>query len=244
MLSKFPNISFAFAYGSGVFNQGQWGMLDLMFAVNDPLNWHKENLKLNPQDYSALRYLGPNAICRIQNYGPGVYYNTYAKINNVECKYGVCSLESLKQDLREWNSLYFAGRMHKPTKILIPNDEVMELQQENLRNAVRVARLIGGDLLTTICRLSYLGDTRIMIENPNKIKNIVLNQKQELLEMYNFQLLETKEQMEKRIPIKGDLVKEIKRRVFKSSLQQSVKGLFTAGIKSIRYVLEKNNKVY
>lgn len=54
LLSKFPKVDFAFAYGSGAIEQGGYNytvndddegaklpMLDLILAVDDPILWHK-----------------------------------------------------------------------------------------------------------------------------------------------------------------------------------------------------------
>ena len=69
ILSHFPKVQFAMAYGSGVFKQrGNHHnlMLDLVFAVSDPYEWHKQNLQLHQHHYSFLSYFGPKAICHIQ----------------------------------------------------------------------------------------------------------------------------------------------------------------------------------
>ena len=52
-------------------------MMDFMIAVEDPLEWHRENLKFNRKHYSFLNYAGPEHIANIQdNYGAKVYFNT------------------------------------------------------------------------------------------------------------------------------------------------------------------------
>lgn len=51
--------------------------MDFVFAVNDPLDWHRENMRLNPRHYSSLRLLGPAFIESTQmGWGAQVYYNT------------------------------------------------------------------------------------------------------------------------------------------------------------------------
>ena len=52
ILQQFPQVQFAFAYGSGVFKQpglyankvhpSDGPMTDLIFAVDDPIAWHRE----------------------------------------------------------------------------------------------------------------------------------------------------------------------------------------------------------
>ncbi|KAJ0407581.1 hypothetical protein ATCC90586_006224 [Pythium insidiosum] len=66
----FPAVQFAMAYGSGVFKQknhdSSTSMIDLVFAVDDPLAWHTENLARNASHYSFLQYFGADAITRVQ----------------------------------------------------------------------------------------------------------------------------------------------------------------------------------
>jgi hypothetical protein len=41
-------------------------MVDLIFAVQETKAWHKENIARNRKDYSALKFLGPKTISKIQ----------------------------------------------------------------------------------------------------------------------------------------------------------------------------------
>uniref|UniRef100_A0A1A8GIK3 Phosphatidate cytidylyltransferase, mitochondrial n=1 Tax=Nothobranchius korthausae TaxID=1143690 RepID=A0A1A8GIK3_9TELE len=97
ILAQFPqDISLAFAYGSGVFqqhgtSQGQMekNMLDFVFAVDDPVTWHTMNLLQNRKHYSILKFLGPTKISSIQNdYGASMYYNTLVPVDGRIIKYG------------------------------------------------------------------------------------------------------------------------------------------------------------
>jgi len=59
-------------------------MVDLIFVVDNPTEWHTDNLKMNPSHYSFLKYLGPKAISSIQeNLACGVYYNTFANVDEM-----------------------------------------------------------------------------------------------------------------------------------------------------------------
>ncbi|XP_033104857.1 phosphatidate cytidylyltransferase, mitochondrial-like, partial [Anneissia japonica] len=93
ILSTFPaGINYAFAYGSAVFKQqnniDSKNMIDLIFVVDDPSEWHAANLHQNLHHYSMLRHCGSDSIASIQdNIGAGVYYNT-----RVECQNMVCCL--------------------------------------------------------------------------------------------------------------------------------------------------------
>nr|XP_029509625.1 phosphatidate cytidylyltransferase, mitochondrial [Oncorhynchus nerka] len=179
ILSQFPqDISLAFAYGSGVFkqngtSQGQMGknMLDFVFAVDDPVTWHTMNLMQNRKHYSALKFLGPRKISRIQEeHGAGVYYNTLVPVDGRIMKYGVISTDSLIDDLLHWKTLYIAGRLHKPVKILVQgeNGKMRAALVGNLKSAVTASFLMlpesfsEEDLLLQIAGLSYAGISSIV----------------------------------------------------------------------------------
>ncbi|KAI1890403.1 hypothetical protein AGOR_G00153360 [Albula goreensis] len=191
IVSQFPqDISLAFAYGSGVFKQsgttqGQMGknMVDFVFAVDDPVTWHTMNLLQNRKHYSFLKYLGPNQISSIQNdHGAGIYYNTLVPSNGKIIKYGVISTDSLIDDLLHWKTMYVAGRLHKPVKILIQNEDgkLRTALVGNLKSAVTASFLMlpesisEEELYHQIAGLSYSGDFRMVIgEDKSKVSNIV-----------------------------------------------------------------------
>lgn len=57
-------------------------------------------------------------------------------------KYGVVRMAALQRDLLHWNSLYCAGRLHKPVATLRQHAAVTAAQQHNLQAALRVALLL------------------------------------------------------------------------------------------------------
>ncbi|KAL9030088.1 MAG: hypothetical protein Q9196_001751 [Gyalolechia fulgens] len=199
-------IRYAFAYGSGVFPQtasgsksaatvhphpspaisslqgGQGKMIDFIFGVSYTQHWHSLNLQQHRDHYSAIGSLGSSLVSRVQdNYGAGVYFNPYVTVNGTLIKYGVVNLDTLCRDLSEWDTLYLAGRLQKPVKILRDDPRVRLANQVNLISAVRTALLLlpseftEQELYGTIAGLSYLGDPRMALptENPNKVANIV-----------------------------------------------------------------------
>ena len=205
---SFPNgIDYSFGYGSGVFPQvssnpplsnlkgNQEPMVDLIFAVSDPSVWHEENLRLHKDHYAFLpNVLGNKFICWIQEMGAGVYFNPMVKMNcrsmQSLLKYGVISTSTLKSDLKEWDTLYIAGRMQKPTSIIsAKDDEILEIQEKyNLRYALSAALLLipateqksdfkcpTSKIFESVTELSYIGDPRIKAgaEDPHKISKIV-----------------------------------------------------------------------
>ena len=63
-----------------MFPQGK--MLDLVFAVDNPMTWHEENLERNRYHYSFLRHLGTKSVTSIQKLSAGVYYNTLVTVQS------------------------------------------------------------------------------------------------------------------------------------------------------------------
>ena len=105
-------------------------MLDLIFVVDNPLQWHSDNLKMNWRHYSAARYFGASSIEYLQRCNAAVYYNPMVKVDNQVAyllkfmlishvsaqllKYGVIAVDDLLEDLTTWKWLYISGRLHKP----------------------------------------------------------------------------------------------------------------------------------
>ncbi|MEE6501607.1 hypothetical protein FKM82_004272 [Ascaphus truei] len=191
ILSHFPqDVTLAFAYGSGVLRQSGTppsdignNMLDLVFSVDDPVTWHTMNIMQNRSHYSFMKYLGPKKITQLQkNYGAGVYYNTLVPCDGKMIKYGIVSTDTLIEDLLHWKTLYIAGRLHKPVKMLTQKENV-RLQTaliSNLKSALTAAFLMlpesisEEDLYLQIAGLSYSGDFRMIVgEDKRKVLKIV-----------------------------------------------------------------------
>lgn len=211
-------IRYAFAYGSGVFSQSnsatspdalsphphppeavvKWQqnggkIIDFIFGVSYTQHWHSINLTQHPKHYSALRHLGSYPISKIQDsWGAGVYFNPYITVNGTMIKYGVVNLDTICRDLTEWDTLYLAGRLQKPVKILRDDPKVRLANQINLMSAVRTALLMlpeqftERELYEKITSLSYMGDPRMRFgsENSNKVRNIVANQLPNFRQLY------------------------------------------------------------
>ena len=191
ILSRFPqrSLRFVFAYGSGVFQQEgdanvTKNMIDLIFAVDEPVGWHRDNMQMNSQHYSSLRWIGPKYISRLQDAtGARIYYNTLVPCEGRLIKYGVISLQSLIDDLLDWETLYVSGRLHKPVLVLRNDSDHSSLNlalSTNLQSAVHTSLLLlpeqfsEEDLYITVAGLSYTGDFRMTVgENRDKVRNIV-----------------------------------------------------------------------
>lgn len=208
-------IRYAFAYGSGVFaqngsaasssthpsapaaiknmQQGSGKMIDFIFGVSYSQHWHALNLNQHRDHYSGLGSLGSYAVSQVQDrFGAGVYFNTHNTVNGTLIKYGVVNLDTLCQDLTQWNTMYLAGRLHKPVKILRDHPKVRLANQMNLLSALRVALLLlperfsEFELYSTIAGMSYMGDLRMVLpaEDPSKVRNIVSGQMAHFRRLY------------------------------------------------------------
>ncbi|KAF4123079.1 mitochondrial translocator assembly and maintenance protein 41 [Geosmithia morbida] len=204
-------IVYGFAYGSGVFPQEESGrsiseadfravhpkppealvksqkgspkMIDFIFGVSHTQHWHSINMKQHRNHYSGVASLGSGLVSRVQDWGAGVYFHPYVEVNGILIKYGVTSIDNLVNDLTTWDSLYLAGRLQKPVKILRDHPRVRLANQHNLIAAVRTALLLlppdftESQLYNAISGISYLGDPRMALptENRSKVSNIVDN---------------------------------------------------------------------
>lgn len=199
-------IRFAFGYGSGVFQQEGYGdsrpQIDVVHVVDQATTFHAANSATHPNHYSALLQLGVPTVAAVQNYGAGVYFNPYVSMrdnDSHECmvKYGVVTTDTALEDIREWSTLYIAGRLQKPVKHLHGDEKLQQANDQNLENAFKVALLLllsksgrsivnASQIYEKIALLSYMGDPRMAVggENPNKVKNIVSKQADKFAQLY------------------------------------------------------------
>ncbi|KAI8815750.1 mitochondrial matrix Mmp37-domain-containing protein [Fimicolochytrium jonesii] len=215
-------VRYAVAYGSGVFQQKGYKrtdvgakvpqhnsdanphpdtsprsqdapMVDFLFGVTHPEHWHSLNIRQNRHHYSSLAFCGSRVVAQVQDkIGAGLYFNTDVEVAGVRIKYGVVSIDRLIKDLLDWETLYLAGRLHKPVKVLRDDARVSLANRRNLRAAVRAAlltlpqELTEEDLFLTIAGLSFRGDFRMRMggENPHKVYNIVYSQMDEFRAIY------------------------------------------------------------
>eukprot|EP00041_Stephanoeca_diplocostata_P034782 m.1203234 g.1203234 ORF g.1203234 m.1203234 type:complete len:450 (-) comp24578_c0_seq8:2049-3398(-) len=200
-----PNgISFMVAYGSGVLKQANIPMnvhrsppmIDFLLATEDPIKWHETNMKKNPSHYSGIaRALGSRRIVQLSQAAAGIYFNTHVDLECGKVKYGVASTHDFKTDLREWNRLYIAGRLHKPVKLIVSDaPEIVRAYDDNLRAAISTAILMlpqtftETELFMAIASISYTGDPRMIVgENRHKVDNIVKGQFSAFQSLYRSQ---------------------------------------------------------
>ena len=200
IVKRFPDLDFAMAYGSGVYaqkgyNKGKNPTIDMIFATSDAESWHKENLRRHASHYAQpMRSLGARSITRLQRSGGAkVYYHPFVDLGDGnQLKYGVISTQDLEKDLREWSTMFVAGRMHKPTLTVKTTKTLSELQRDNVRYALNASLLLMpsefklDQLFLALTSLSYGGDPRFDFgaENQNKVSNIVNANREGFMNMY------------------------------------------------------------
>lgn len=214
----------------------------------------------------------PSIFEKIQGLGAGIYFNPFTQINGSEVKYGVMSNKTLLSDLKSWNTFYTAGRLQKPVvNFKTESNNVdysyfdLELSywlERNLIAAAVVAKkrsvskygtqFTHFQFFTELCTLSYLGDIRFKLggENPSKCANIVSKNLDNFKLLYgdilNEVMLMEDSVAEKYLPFGFSLENydsKLEKIIAEKSLEQAVKGVFTAGIwKSCKYAWAKKMK--
>ncbi|KAG6379310.1 mitochondrial matrix Mmp37-domain-containing protein [Boletus reticuloceps] len=197
-------IRYAFAYGSGVFEQAGYDksaavqakgtdgpMLDFVFAVTHPDHWHLINCisTLVITHYTHVCLGLGRTLCRACRC---LWFNTHVSMDGVMIKYGVTTVDTLCAGLLNWRTLYLAGRMHKPIRIIRDDARMRLTQQVNLASALRTALLMlpvqftQHDLFSAIASISYAGDPRMLLpaENRGKVANMVARQEVQFRELY------------------------------------------------------------
>ncbi|MCO5575888.1 hypothetical protein L7F22_029694 [Adiantum nelumboides] len=198
-LQDLPKVEFAFAYGSGVFQQPgsskiEAPMVDYILGVKVPEQWHSENLERNLHHYNSwLAWFGGKGVCSVaQKVGAGVHFNAFVPWKDKLIKYGVVGIDNLAEDILSWKSLYISGRLQKPVKILIDDWGMARVNQVNLQAAASAALLLlpaefsEEEFYVKICSLSYMGDIRMLFaEDKNKVQRIVRGSAADFRQLYH-----------------------------------------------------------
>ena len=186
-IEKRPKVKGAYGYGSGVFKQSGYTskdkpQIDMIFVVENLKEWHLENIKLNPNDYSfsSKLYFKKASNSKLKG-NTGIVYLSNIVENNSVYKYGTIEEKDLEKYLDTWESFYLPGRFQKTILPIIESKNIEKMNKKNRESVLFTAlltlpegknKLI--DVYTQICGLSYLGDTRMKFaENPRKVLNIV-----------------------------------------------------------------------
>jgi hypothetical protein len=191
-----PPVIDIIGYGSAVKMQAGYKgdtkkQIDIIATSNNSLNWHRQNLENNPNEYNrfATYLLRP-----LLHVGTDINYISDIPYDNNFFKIGVIDRFDFIYDLENWSNFYMAGRTQKPI-LMITKDPIIETAiAKNRKNALRTALILNTDkvinekmLFQTLCSLSYLADIRMLLgfENPNKVNNIVDDELEEFKEIYS-----------------------------------------------------------
>ena len=199
-LDNRPEVIAAYGYGSGVFKQSGYTskdkpQKDIIIIVKDLVDWHIENMKLNRKDYSfGGKFYFKHADISDLKGSTGITYLSNIKEDDSTFKYGTIEYGDFIRHLKTWDSFYLPGRFQKTIYPIVEEQSLIPVIEENRRQALLLSTFLQNDdkaskkdILTTLCWLSYLGDTRMGIaENPNKVPNIVNGSYDKFLEIYNF----------------------------------------------------------
>lgn len=275
IISSKSGIIAAYGYGSSFFHQAGYNSktiksMDFIFVVDNLKEWFKVDIENSPDDYvdSVKKRLLKLSSKRLKGH-TGIIYNV-VRNKKIKYKFGVIEKNDFLNNLIEWKSFYVTGRLQKPVYVFKSDKELDAAIELNRKNALIASLLILNkeevttfELFETLCSLSYKGDIRFIIENPNKVANIVNGNMENLIDLYS--------KYEKYIDIKKDkvkvnlekvyeekiplldkvskdkysktLLKHIKHINFKESIAQPLKGLKVSGLKdSLSYVKEKAKK--
>lgn len=167
-------------------------MLDFIIAVDDPIEWHDKNITENRRHYSSIARFGGNSVtCNAERLGAGVHFNTAVPWEDTVVKYGVIRKDLLCSDLRDWDTLYAAGRLQKPVLTLRADREVVAANLQNQASALTASLLLlprrftSQDLCRMVVGLSYLGDIRMgLAEDSKKVERIATSSSSGLEETY------------------------------------------------------------
>lgn len=180
----------AIGYGSNVISQSpsknitlpsEVKRTDAILIVKNSKNFHEHTIKEFPDDYSWIRYLGPNIVTALQRTGGMISYNLL-RYKGEPLKYGVIEENDTLDDFLYWKYLFVAGRFQKPYEEIIAPEStrLQEALHMNRLYALKVAGVLlqdknftEEDLYSMITSLSYLGDPRF--EDPQKIAKISKN---------------------------------------------------------------------
>eukprot|EP00892_Ulva_mutabilis_P003129 jgi/Ulvmu1/12817/UM097_0046.1 len=174
--------------------------MDIIVVVRNAMEWHRENFRAHRHHYGPISLFGASAVqCNASRVGVGLHFNPYVQWKGRLVKYGVVSLSDALRDLWHWDALYLAGRLHKPTRLVVQSDcKCLDHAMQSNRRAAAAAALLmlpsactQEDLFRTVVGLSYTGDVRMgLAEDSNKVGRIAAGSADALRQLYTPQLLQ------------------------------------------------------
>ena len=196
IISSKDGIIAAYGYGSSFFHQAGYNSktvksMDFIFVVDSLKEWLINDITKNPEDYTenTRKKLLKLSAKKLKG-RTGVIYNV-VRDRKVNYKFGVIEKKDFIKHLSIWDSFYVTGRMQKPIYTFKSTKDLDDVINSNRENVLLTSLLILNkekldvyELFEMLCSLSYKGDIRFIIENPNKVSNIVRGNIDELLSIY------------------------------------------------------------
>lgn len=114
------------AYGSGAFPQTKdkqvfaSNTLDLIVEVRNPDIFHREVMRTSPNDYSGAVSIAGSSLLNWTGNSLFPMHSNHINLEGKPIKYSVIGHLPLREDLRTWKYLSFAGRLQKPVFPLRP----------------------------------------------------------------------------------------------------------------------------
>jgi translocator assembly and maintenance protein 41 len=83
-------------------------MVDFMFAVTHAAHFHSINMQQFPSHYPLhARFFGSSYVSKIQEFGPGVWFNAYIPMKDVvRLQFGSCNNHSANELLATDNQIW------------------------------------------------------------------------------------------------------------------------------------------
>lgn len=196
IISSKDGIIAAYGYGSSFFHQAGYNSktvksMDFIFVVDSLKEWLINDIAKNPEDYTenTRKKLLKLSAKKLKG-RTGVIYNV-VRDRKVNYKFGVIEKKDFIKHLSIWDSFYVTGRMQKPIYTFKSTKDLDDVINSNRENVLLTSLLVLNkeklnvyELFEMLCSLSYKGDIRFIIENPNKVSNIVRGNIDELLSIY------------------------------------------------------------
>ena len=135
-------------YGSGVFPQlakPTQNTVDLIMIVKNANSFHHKLMQVHSSDYAGLsRIVGASYVNIVNKLVFPIHFN-HIETEGTKIKYSIVDQSVVLHDLKTWNLLTIAGRLHKPVFYNVTatkdEDSLRNMMQLNHRLALNVAIL-------------------------------------------------------------------------------------------------------
>ena len=148
------NVKCVIGYGSGVFPQlakSTQNTVDLIMIVNNASDFHRKMLSAHASDYAGLtKLLGTAYLDPVHRFVFPIHFN-HIETQGIKIKYSIVEEAVVLNDLKTWNMLTIAGRLHKPVFYNVTGQK----EDSSLKNMIHLNHMLALNvaLLTLIGKL-------------------------------------------------------------------------------------------